>query len=426
MVNSQNRFHAIAVYIYGRKIYVSKFPPNLEINKLLIDMQLENSPSPIIWRQVWGLSAILTAVMFSWMAYGLYQPKILQEIGFVELATSLGIIQGFMGAIIEPMVGGISDKIQRRFGNRLPIITTGVTLAGLIFVATAILLQWQIPVGIRWIVPVMMTLWVMSMIAFRGPVVALLRQAAPLANLPQVNSILTMVFGLVGSLGPLMTVFLTNIGASIAFVCGAIALTFGAIALYTWTPKDVLFPAIASTRSPISPVLMGIILVIGLGVGLEINLLLRTFPEILKFHIPNLAPNWIGSIILFISALSAIPAERLSIKLGIKPTMQTGLLGILICMGFVLFPVGHIIAAILIAIAGFSFGLIFASQIPLILGMVASDRAGLGTGLYFGGIGAAGAIVSLLLLNLTIITTTTEFICCGIAFAIVCWGLEMV
>jgi hypothetical protein len=382
-------------------------------------MQLYNSQSPIIWRQVWGLSAILTAVMFSWTAYSYFQPKILQELGFVQLATSLGIIQGFMGAVIEPLVGGISDKIQSRFGNRLPIITTGVTLAGLIFVATSILLRWQIPVTIRWIVPTLMTLWVMSMIVFRGPVVALLRQAAPLAALPQANTMLTVVFGLVGALSPLMTVFLYNIGASITFILGAIALTIGATILYNSTPKDVLFSTPTSAQSVISPIVIGIIFAMGLGVGLEINLLLRTFPEILKTQIINLAPKWIVSIILLVSAFCAIPATKLTMKLGAKQAMRLGLFAILVCMGFALFPVGNVVAMALILTAGVSFGLIFESQIPLVLGMVPSDRAGLGTGLYFGGIGAASALVSIFLEGTTPVTPIVEFLWCAASFALI-------
>jgi hypothetical protein len=66
-------------------------------------MQLRTSQPSIIWRQVWGLSAMLAAVMFSWMAYSLYQPKILQELGFVKMAAWLGIIQG--ESLIKSKVG---------------------------------------------------------------------------------------------------------------------------------------------------------------------------------------------------------------------------------------------------------------------------------------------------------------------------------
>ena len=63
------------------------------------NIMVSNAQSSILWRQVWGLSAVLAAVTLSWMAYGFYQPKILQDLGFVEMAQGLGILQGFMGAL---------------------------------------------------------------------------------------------------------------------------------------------------------------------------------------------------------------------------------------------------------------------------------------------------------------------------------------
>jgi hypothetical protein len=88
-------------------------------------------------------------------------------------------------------------------------------------------------------------------------------------------------------------------------------------------------------------------------------------------------------------------------------------------MGLLLFSPGGVFAAGLILIAGISFGLIFESQIPLILGMMPSDRAGLATGLYFGGISAASAIVSMILQGAVAITPIGEFFWCGTSFAIV-------
>ncbi|BDA74553.1 Major facilitator superfamily MFS_1 [Calothrix sp. PCC 7716] len=380
-------------------------------------MQFRVSQSSILWRQVVGLSAILAAVMFSWMAYSLYQPKILQELGFVKLAAWLGIIQGFLGAVLEPFVGSVSDQIQRRFGSHLPVITTGVTLAGLIFVAVAILLQWQIPVVIRPFVPVLMTLWVMSMIVFRGPVVALLRQAEPLAALPQANMLLTVVFGLVGALSPIMTGFLNSIGGSITFILGAISLTIGATILYTSTDRDVLFTNIEASKSFISLKTISIIFAIGLGVGIEINLLLRTFSKIIQ-HLSGIQANWIISGILLVSALTVVPAATLTTKLGAKLAMKLGMLIIVICLALLLFQLGSMLAIGLILFAGFGFGLVFESQIPLILGMVASDRAGLGTGLYFGGIGAAGALISILLQSVNAITPLNQLIWGAVSFLI--------
>ncbi|MBW4549645.1 MAG: hypothetical protein KME35_00755 [Aphanocapsa sp. GSE-SYN-MK-11-07L] len=41
-------------------------------------MQASPTKSDVIWRQVWGLSALLSAIIFSWIIYGIYQPQILR------------------------------------------------------------------------------------------------------------------------------------------------------------------------------------------------------------------------------------------------------------------------------------------------------------------------------------------------------------
>jgi MFS family permease len=74
------------------------------------------------------LAALLAAIIFSWMAYGFYQPRILEKLGFIGIASSLGVLQGLLGAVVEPCVGGISDRVMRRVGSRLPMIAAGVTL----------------------------------------------------------------------------------------------------------------------------------------------------------------------------------------------------------------------------------------------------------------------------------------------------------
>ena len=140
---------------------------------LIVKMPSSNSQTSILWRQVWGLAALLAAILFSFMAYGFYQPIILKNLGFVELAAGLGIAQGLMGAAIEPLVGKVSDRVLRQVGSRLPMITVGVTLAGLLFVVIGLLLQSHLPNGMRWLVPMLMTVWVMAMIVFRGPAIAL-------------------------------------------------------------------------------------------------------------------------------------------------------------------------------------------------------------------------------------------------------------
>ncbi len=367
--------------------------------------------SSVLWRQVWGLAALLAAIVFSWMAYGLYQPQVLTQLGFVQLASSLGIMQGVLGAAIEPIVGAYSDQIMRRLGNRLPMIAIGVTLAGLLFVAAALLIQTNLPLGWRWLVPVMMTLWVMAMIVFRGPAIALLRQFAPVEALPRANAVLILVFSLVGCLGPLLGELLGKIGASLTFVAGAIILMAGAALLYSALPRHTLAPFQLESLSQVDPQRSLLTFLVGLGAGLEVNLLLGLVPAQVQLQFPTISAAIISSGVLLMATIVALPLGELTVRIGSGRAMAIGLSAITGCLGLAVVAVNPLLAIIVTLAAGVSFGLVFISMIPYALALVPPSQAGWSTGLYFGGGGLATAIVPILLRQLP---TTTATIGAGI------------
>jgi MFS family permease len=369
--------------------------------------QPQTQPPTILWQQVWGLTVLLAAHSFGWMAYNLFQPQLLQSLGFLQLALWLGIFQGLLAAVLEPWIGYLADGVLRRLGSRLPIITTGVTLAGLVFVVLALLLQVQLQGSLRWLVPLLMTVWVMAMVIFRGPVVALLKNTAPLQALPRANTALTVVFGLVGALEPLLAPLFQQLGTSKTFILGAIALVLAALVLYLNAPPQVLFVSpthpeleMPPPRQLPLPKLVGLLLT-GLGVGLTGNLLLRLLPSLLEGQQTGLTASLITSAILVIAALSAVPMENLTHRWGVRRTLLLGVLGsasILLSLGLPLVPLWRVL---LVLAAGLMFGLIFTPQIPFALQTLPTHQAGLATGTLFGGIGFATALASLVLLLAT-------------------------
>lgn len=378
-----------------------------------------NTRREILWRQVWGLAALLAAIVFSWIAYGFYQPKILRELEFVNLASWLGIVQGLLAAVIEPLIGELSDRIQQRLGSRLPMISVGVVLAGLIFAAVSLLVEYNLPLGIRWILPVLMTAWVIAIIMFRGPAIALLTQFAPTSELPQANAILTFVFGLVGAIGLMGNTLLYSMGASITFLLGAIALVLGVFILHLFTPKHFIHAVTLNQSANTTPtVLLILIFIIGLATGCEINLLLSIFPQQLQTQLPGLKAEFIASEILLVSAIASVPLGEWTTELGTNKSMLLGLGAMTGLMGLTLLNDNNVIAIGLILGFGVSFSLVFISMISLVLAKIPANRAGLGTGLYFGGSACGIAIVSALMKSIGI-APVSAFLLAEFAFLVV-------
>ncbi len=382
---------------------------------------ISSAPLSILWRQVWGLAVMLAAILFSFMIYGIYQPKILGNLGFLQLVASLGIVQGLLGTIVEPLVGGFSDFILVRAGSRLPQITVGVTIAGLIFVAIAFLLPIHAPTTIRWLFLLLMIVWLMAMIAIRGPIVALLYQLAPAKQLPIANEVIGLVIGLVGAVGPFLADILKSLGASVSFMIGAISLMLGAIALYNTVPRHAIpVPSVVASASLgdywQARLTLGLTAVVGIGTGMEINLLLATVPATLHSSLTNLSPAAITSIVLLISALMANPLGRLTQHWGVIKAMQIGLGATAALMGIVCFKLTGLVAMGLLLGCSFAFGLVFMSMVPFALSYVALNQAGLSTGLFFGGSGFGSTIFQLLAQFLGKFTSITAFATAAIAF----------
>ncbi|MGE5660535.1 MAG: MFS transporter [Actinomycetota bacterium] len=386
---------------------------------------ISDSHTTILWRQVWGVATILTVVLLSFTIYGIYQPKILKDLGFIELAKGLGIVQGVLGIVIEPLIGGWSDRILARFGSRLPLITAGITFAGLIFVIVAFLIQQQLPPTLYGIFPLLMTIWVMAMIAVRGPVAALLIQFAPLNELPSANAVVVLVLGLTGALAPLLNAAIQQVGTSIAFMIGAIALLIGGTVLYSTIPQRIHRGMNLATPSqphlPEFPNRLVWLMIFGVGLGsaLETNVLLGVFPEILQQPLPQLSSAAIASMILFIAALSANPLSRFITQWGEAKTMQVGLGAVLALMGLSLFNHSNVIFSVILIVAfGIAFGLVFTDTIPYALSVSLPTQAGLATGLYFSGAGAASATFAFVQQQTNGLTGFEGFWGAAIAFAI--------
>lgn len=391
-----------------------------------------NAPTKILWQQVWGLAALLAAITFSWIAYGFYQPRILARIGFVDLAIWLGIFQGLLGAIVEPIVGWFSDRILGRFGSRLPQVVVGVTLAGLIFVIASWLVETQLAEGMRWIVPVMMTMWVIAMIIFRGPAIALLQGFAPTSQLPQANAILALVLAVTSATSPILGLILKQIGASMTFILGAIALLIGSVLLWASMPRHLVTatsPEVSTTKlTAKSLVLYALPFVVGLGSGLEINLLLHILPRHLFQALGSLSIEYIQSAILLIAGIATLLLRSLLKSLfrrhQVTFGMGIGLAAIAGCLTLTVLSQNGVYLIFMSAIAAMALGLVLTNTIPLALAMVPPNQAGFGTGLYFGGNGMATAVFAALVVTQGEISSMNGALLCVFALAIALISLK--
>ncbi|MBW4547187.1 MAG: MFS transporter [Symplocastrum torsivum CPER-KK1] len=364
-------------------------------------MSISNASPRVLWLQVWGLAAVQGGIALTWVIYNLYLLKLLTDFGFPKtLATGLLVLENILAAVMEPLMGGLSDQAQRWVGTRFPFISVGVVLASALFISIPAFLVFGSPTAtIRWVLPVLMVAWALAMTVFRSPALSLLGRYAFGTNLPQAASILTLVGGLAGAMGPLANQFILSLGPIVTFSIGSFTLLVAAVALRSVNPnssvqqetsESSLSPQSSSSWRQISIPRLALVFGAGVGVALGFRLMMQTFPQILDSQVPGANKGLILGGIFIALAVTAIPAGKLASRLGNRQAMAYGLVAMAGFMGLMVFTRNGAIASGIAIALGATFSLVSNGTIPFALSMVPPDKAGLGTGIYFSG----GAVAS--------------------------------
>ena len=361
------------------------------------------SSNRVLWLRVCGLAAVQGAIALTWVIYNLYLRDLLTQYGFsAEFATALLILENLLATVMEPLMGSFSDRFQHWVGSRFPFIAVGIIAASVCFIAIPTILVFGGPNGgLRWLLPVTLVLWAFTMTLFRSPALSLLGRYAFASNLPQAASILTLVGGLAGAMGPIAGDFILRMGPLFTFALGSVTLLGAGAALRAVGPDQGIATAEDTSDRVAMPLMKSIqklALVFGTGVGVTLGfrMMMKTLPASLPADLPETSAISgkvvIGAIFIAL-AVTALPAGTIATRLGTKRGIITGLGAMALCCGVLAIAQGQGILLVLVAIAlGSCFSLVSNTTIPFALSMVSPQKAGLGTGIFFSGGAAASSL----------------------------------
>ncbi len=359
-------------------------------------------PRPLLWLPVCALATLYGMFSLGWMVYRVHLPAQMSQLGFSEQAAPiLLLVEALLTVGVEPLAGAISDRTNRRQNTRWPLIFWGVVLSSLLFVIFSTQVAF-VAVGslTRWTVVLLLLAWAMAMSLFRSPALALLRCYASPARLPQAASLLTLAFGLTAAATPLAGSLVLKLGLTLSFTLAAILILSSALWLRSNLPVVSLSlePISALTGSPQPVRLARLARILGLGVTamLAFRLTVGIFPKLLKAQVPGLHPPLLIGLLLITLGLAALPIGKLALRQGNNRLMLIG--AAVAALFLALMPLSNsTFTAVGIAVGlGIGFSLVFNGVLPFALTQVPIDRAGLGIGLFFGGVAAATATSDLL------------------------------
>ena len=331
------------------------------------------------------------AISVTWSVYNSFMPIILSN--FIKKASIIGMIMtidNVFGLFIQPTVGILSDKINTRFGRRMPFIIAGMPMA-IIFI---ILLSMS--TSLKTII-LFLVLTNLSMSIFRSPVIALM----PDITYPEHRSMANSIINFMGGIGSVIAYF---IGSKLwdkdpryPFFMAAVLMTLSLIVLVSFfkEKKDVLFYEASEETEKHSSIesfrntknkknvifLLGAILFWFIGFnGIE------TFFTLYGKNYLHISASASALSFTFISLsflIFAVPAGIVGTKLGKGKTIKIGIIGLITCFIIAYFLKDINIIRIVFVIAGINWALININSYPFVTDMAPKGETGAYTGFYY-------------------------------------------
>jgi MFS family permease len=357
----------------------------------------------IQWKQLWSLAALYASIVIGWIAYHNYQPKLLVKFNFTDFTFLLTVAQGVI-LVVTPMIAGrIGDKYRFQRGHRLPIISTGISFAAMIFMAVAFTLIGNPGEVFKWILPVLIVLWLVAMSIFTSPALSTLELFTPVDKLPSAMAILTIVANLIYALEPVIVDIIDYIGAPLTFIAGGVVVFVSGYAL----KKNSLGLFDKNSDRPRAVITFdtqksqyGFIFFMGIALGFATTVLFQFFPEVMQASLGstfNLEGKWLVVTILVISAIFSLPASTLVNKYGMNEVFWISLALIGISMSGVIFLSDAWIVIIMALIFAITFTTLSVSSLPLAIKNANYYEKVFCVGIFFSGVELPEGIIESIL-----------------------------
>lgn len=356
----------------------------------------QSQQEEIQWKQLWSLTALYASVVIGWIAYQNYQPKLLVKFQFTDFAFLLTVAQGII-LVVTPMIAGrIGDRYRFEKGNRMPIISAGISFAAMIFMAVAFTLLGNPGEVFKWVLPVLIIFWLIAMSIFTSPALSTIETFMPIEKLPRAMAVLTVVGNLLYSLEPVIVDIIDYIGAPITFISGGLvvflsgyALKKNSMSLFQKNDGKEMRPQ-ASIQLDTQKSQYTDILVYGLVLGVATAVLFKIFPEVMQTKLSVLFTSDNSKIVsvgvLIISAILSLPFSTLVNNYGLQRSFWVSTIFTIVSIAGVLLFQAPLAVLLMLAIFAIGFAALSVSSLPLAIGKANYYQKVFCVGIFFAGV----------------------------------------
>ncbi len=345
-----------------------------------------------------GLGFFTTAI--SWSLFNSYVPIFLQGSimsalpTFPFVAALAGFFMGIdnlVAIIMNPIMGGRSDKTWNRFGRRMPYLIIGIPLAAGFFIGLPIAASVPEMLGLVSLI-VLILGFDISMAIYRAPTVAMMPDFTPSEKRSPANGVINLMGGIGSIFAFVVGSILYGINPLLAFGVTALIMILALVVLVFMIrepeiplemekvdqPLRQAFREAISDRSIIS------ILIAIFAWFVAFNTLETWFTSYGVFTL--LWPANIASLAMTLFALVfvifAIPGGLIAVKFGRRRTIMVGLIGMIITLVIVSFMRDFITVLFSLGLAGFFWAFVNVNSIVM-LWEISRKKQGAYTGIYY-------------------------------------------
>lgn len=314
----------------------------IDSSKVMHHMNASAQPQVIRWGAIASLIFLDLAILISWMAYHEYQPALLTLFKFTEFTVPLAILQGVILFLTPPIAGLAADRMIKRGGNRLPVVTIGINFVSMVFMVVAVTVFAEPGGLIRLLFPVMVALWLIAMNIFHSPAISTVETFVPESRMPIVVALFVILANLVEALEPVLLDLIHFFGGPLTFAVGGI-LVFVSGTIFARVSKSIVAQQDAIAGAPVTERKSNfpLVFVLGVVVGAATTVFFKLFPNWLNDSavpaviFPELKATWgeiwagaagvtngthysavFTSVLIAVAALLSLPMGFLAAKMG--------------------------------------------------------------------------------------------------------------
>ncbi|MBL7860182.1 MAG: hypothetical protein JNJ65_03395 [Cyclobacteriaceae bacterium] len=366
---------------------------------------LERRPESIEWKQLLSLTSLYGSIIIGWIAYYRYQPKLLVQFSFTDFSFLLVVAQAIILVVTPLIAGRLGDRYRFRNGHRLPIISSGISFAAMIFMAVAFTLVANPGEIFEWVLPILIILWLIAMSIFTSPALSTVELFTPVEKLPIAMAILTIVANLLYAMEPIIVDIIDYLGASLTFVTGGVvvfgsgyALRKNSMGLFMQGKTDTKH-SMATFKLDTQRSEYRFIFFMGLSVGLATAVLFNILPGILN---EKIASYWSGANenlliagVLLLAAMVSWPTSQLVSRYGLMSSFWISFAITLVSMALIVFLQNSILVVISVLIFSVAFAALSVSALPLSIRKSNYYEKVLCVGIFFSGSAVPDAIMDI-------------------------------